>query len=98
MVNSERNLTLSRQVVEGLRFVVRDPYLRAMVSYAALVNFALLGYQAVQIVFLVRTVGVGSFAVGLLVAAGSMGGVIERQRRPRMRDVERRHDQVVRPG
>lgn len=67
---------LRRQVVEGLRFVFRDPYLRAIVSYAALVNFALLGYQAVQIVFLVRTVGVGSFAVGLLVAAGSVGGVV----------------------
>jgi MFS family permease len=63
-------------VVEGLRFVVHDRYLRPMVSYAALVNFALMGYQAVQVVFLVRTVGAGSFAVGLLVAAGSAGGVV----------------------
>jgi len=67
---------LGRQVVEGLRFVVHDRYLRPMVSYAALVNFALMGYQAVQVVFLVRTVGAGSFAVGLLVASGSAGGVV----------------------
>ncbi|MEV4434837.1 MFS transporter [Streptomyces sp. NPDC049555] len=69
-------LTLRRQISEGLRFVARDPYLRPMVTYGAVLNLALMGYQAVQIVFLVRAVGVDSATVGALVMAGSLGGVL----------------------
>ena len=66
---------LRRQVAEGLRFVGRDAYLRPLVAYGALANLALLGYQAVQVVFLVRTVGLSPASVGLLLTAGSAGGV-----------------------
>ncbi|GLX00427.1 MFS transporter [Microtetraspora sp. NBRC 16547] len=56
--------TLRRQIGEGLRFVVHDRYLRPMVVYGALVNLALMGYQGIQIVFLVRTVGANAATVG----------------------------------
>ncbi|WP_307795043.1 MFS transporter [Actinacidiphila acididurans] len=67
---------LGRQIGEGMRFVLRDPYLRPIVTYGALANFALLGYQAVQVVFLVRTAGASTATVGLLLTSGSIGGIL----------------------
>ncbi|MFD7483583.1 MFS transporter [Streptomyces mirabilis] len=67
---------LRRQIVEGLRFVGRDPYLRPMVTWGAAINMALMGYQAVQVVFLVRTVGLNPATVGVLLTSGSAGGIV----------------------
>jgi MFS family permease len=67
---------LGRQIAEGLRFVARDRYLRPMVTWGAVVNMAFLGYEAVQVVFLVRTVGLNPAEVGLLLTAGSVGGIV----------------------
>ncbi|MEU4497553.1 MFS transporter [Streptomyces sp. NPDC023998] len=72
--NGER-VTLRRQIIEGLRFVGRDRYLRPMVTWGAAINMALMGYQAVQVVFLVRTVGLNPAMVGLLLTSGSTGGI-----------------------
>lgn len=69
-------LSLRRQISEGLRFVVRDQYLRPMVTWGAVINMALMGYQAVQVVFLVRTVGLNPAMVGLLLTSGSTGGIV----------------------
>lgn len=60
----------------GLRFLGRDPYLRPIVIYGATLNFLLMGYQAVQVIFLVRTIGVSTGAVGLLVMCASLGGTL----------------------
>ncbi|MEU1574087.1 MFS transporter [Streptomyces collinus] len=68
--------SLRRQIAEGLRFVGRDPYLRPMVMWGAVINLALMGYQAVQVVFLVRTVGLNPGMVGLLLTSGSAGAVV----------------------
>ncbi|MFE9030684.1 MFS transporter [Streptomyces iakyrus] len=68
--------SLRRQMAEGLRFVGRDRYLRPMVMWGAVVNLALMGYQAVQVVFLVRTVGLNPGMVGLLLTSGSAGAVV----------------------
>ncbi|MCQ6246173.1 MFS transporter [Streptomyces malaysiensis] len=67
--------SLRQQIIEGLRFVSRDRYLRPMVTWGAVINMALMGYQAVQVVFLVRTVGLNPAMVGLLLASGSTGGI-----------------------
>ncbi|MER7092464.1 MFS transporter [Streptomyces althioticus] len=75
---------LVREMGEGLRFLSRDPYLRPIVIYGASLNLLLMGYQAVQIVFLVRTVGVGAGAVGLLVMCSSLGGVLGALLTPRL--------------
>lgn len=64
------------EVGEGLGFVVRDPYLRQMVIYGALANLAIDGYEAVRIPFLIRTVGVNPAVVGVLIAAGGLGGIL----------------------
>ncbi|BAU87785.1 hypothetical protein SLA_6919 [Streptomyces laurentii] len=53
-----------------------DRCVRAVTAFAAAVNLAMAGLQAVQIVFLVRTVGVGSDTLGWLVSCGGLGGVL----------------------
>ncbi|WP_405870234.1 MFS transporter [Streptomyces zaomyceticus] len=67
---------LSREMADGLRFVVGDPWVRVVTAFGAAVNLAMAGFQAVQIVFLVRTVGVGSDTLGWLVSCGGLGGVL----------------------
>lgn len=75
-VPDEEPAPLRRQIAEGLRFVARDRYLRPMVTWGAVINMALMGYQAVQVVFLVRTVGLNPASVGLLLTLGSIGGIV----------------------
>ncbi|MFI6440131.1 MFS transporter [Streptomyces sp. NPDC050759] len=64
------------EIAEGLRFLGHDPYLRPIVIYGATLNFLLMGYQAVQVIFLVRTIGVSTGTVGLLVMCASLGGTL----------------------
>ncbi|GIF64353.1 MFS transporter [Asanoa ishikariensis] len=68
--------SLKAEVAEGLRFVARDPYLRVLTIWGAVSNLALIGYQSVLVVFLVREVGVAPGVVGGLIAATSLGGVL----------------------
>ena len=68
--------TLRQEIGEGIRFVARDPYLRVLTVFGAVSNIGLIGYQSILVVFLVREVGVSPGAVGGLVAAASMGGVL----------------------
>jgi MFS family permease len=67
---------LREQIAEGLRFLASDRYLRPIVIYGALANVALAGYEAVQVVYLVRVLGASPLLVGLVIAAGSLGGVL----------------------
>lgn len=64
-----------REIAEGVRFVAHDPYLRNLACFGALANLALNGIQAVQTVFLVRTVHLSSGGVGLVFAVVSIGGL-----------------------
>ena len=61
---------------DGLRFLVRDRYLRTMTLFGAAANLALLGYQSILVVFLVRENGIAPGLVGVVVAAMSSGGVL----------------------
>ncbi|PAZ16947.1 MFS transporter [Streptomyces sp. SA15] len=72
----EVRVPLRQQISDGLRFVGRDRYLRPMVTWGAVINMALMGYQAVQVVFLVRAVGLNPAMVGLLLTSGSTGGIV----------------------
>ncbi|MER7701873.1 MFS transporter [Kitasatospora sp. NPDC097605] len=71
---SERRGIL-REIGEGVRFLVHDPYLRTLASFAAVGNLGLNGIQAVQTVFLVRSVGVSPGGVGAVFAVVSVGGL-----------------------
>jgi len=63
-------------VLAGLRFVWRDPYVRAMATFSSLANLAFTGVDALLVVFLVRSIGLSSAAAGLVVASLGVGGVL----------------------
>ncbi|MFI1104550.1 MFS transporter [Streptomyces melanogenes] len=71
-----RTRRIRQEVADGLRFVAHDRYVRTVTAYGAALNLALAAYQAVQVVFLVRTVGAQPGAVGALLACGGLGGVL----------------------
>jgi Na+/melibiose symporter-like transporter len=68
--------TIRREIVAGLRFVGSDRLLRIFTLTAALANLTMTGYESILVVFLVRTVGVNSATVGVLLAAGAAGGIL----------------------
>jgi MFS family permease len=68
--------SLRAEISEGVRFLVRDPYLRVVALYMGAGNFGDSMVEAVVIVFLVRTVKVGPGLAGILVATMGIGGVI----------------------
>jgi hypothetical protein len=68
----------------GVTFVARDPYLRPFTVYAAAANLAYTGNLALVVVFLIRVVGLGSAAVGLLMAAGGVGSLLGALSAPRL--------------
>jgi MFS family permease len=67
---------LRQTIADGIRFVAGDPYLSRMCLSATLSNLGLSGFEAVQIVFLVRVLKFDPFAVGLLVAAPGAGALL----------------------
>lgn len=71
-----RKTTVRTEVSRGIRFVAGDPYLRPLALYGALANMAYTGNLALVVLFLVRVVGLGPAAVGLLMATGGIGGVL----------------------
>lgn len=55
--------------------IAADPWFRTLTLFGAASNLALMGYQSIQVVFLVRSVGLTPGTVGALIAATSAGGV-----------------------
>jgi MFS family permease len=79
-----RTSSIRAEAWQGICFVARDPYLRAMTLYAAVANLAYTGNLALVVVFLVRVVGLGSAVVGLLLATGGIGGLLGALGAPRL--------------
>jgi MFS family permease len=73
---ASRPAALRREIAAGLSLVLRDPFLRQLSVFWAAANLALTGYTALQVVFLVRVVGLAPGAVGLLTAAPGLGGIL----------------------
>jgi MFS family permease len=71
-----RRVGLRREVADGLRLVLRDPFLRQLSTFWAAANLALTGYTALLVVFLVRVVGLTPGSVGLLAAVPGIGGIL----------------------
>ncbi|HWM07051.1 MAG TPA: MFS transporter [Actinophytocola sp.] len=67
---------LRKEIGEGLRYVTRDPYLRILALAASVDNLILNGYMALLVLFLVREVEVPLGAVGLLITADAIGGLL----------------------
>lgn len=67
---------LRARIASGLRTTARDPMLRFSTLMGGASNFGLTGYQTLLVLFLVRQVHLSSSLVGVLLALGSVGGVL----------------------
>jgi MFS family permease len=67
---------LRREIADGLKLVLRDPFLRQLSTFWAVANLALTGYTALLVVFLVRVIGLTPGSVGLLTAIPGIGGIL----------------------
>jgi MFS family permease len=65
---------LAAEVAEGLRYVLGDNVLRAIALCTATANLFMAAVLSLMVVFLVRTVGLPSVAVGLIVTGSALGG------------------------
>jgi len=68
--------TLRADIAAGIRYLVREPYLRIIALCAAVENLLLSGALALLVVFLIRVVGVPAGTVGILMIADSFGGML----------------------
>lgn len=64
------------EIREGLGFVMRDRYLRAIALSAAISNGCGSAVAALEVVFMIDTVGVSVGLFGVLLTAGAVGGVL----------------------
>jgi MFS family permease len=69
------NTPLRRQIGDGLRFIRSDPLIRPLTLFGGTANLALVGYQSLLVVFLLRTVGLQPGYVGVVLAIASCGGL-----------------------
>ncbi|WP_079148494.1 MFS transporter [Streptomyces agglomeratus] len=68
--------SLRADIAEGLRFVLGQPLLRVIAAATALGNFFTALLLATQTVFLVRDLGLQPGAVGLVLSAAAVGGLL----------------------
>jgi MFS family permease len=68
--------SLRREIAEGLHYVAADPFLRVLTIAPAVANFFFIGFEAINVVFLVRVVHLAPATVGLLVGLVSLGSVV----------------------
>jgi len=67
--------TLGAEIAEGTRFIRQDPYLRPLTLYGCAANLSYSGSTALVVVLLVRVIGLGPAASGLLLAVSGFGGI-----------------------
>lgn len=67
---------LRREVMEGLRFVFGNRTLRAIIGTTSTANLFHGMQYAVQVLFLVRVIGLTDGQAGLMLTAGGIGGVL----------------------
>ncbi|GAB2726421.1 MFS transporter [Kitasatospora kifunensis] len=74
--DERRRRTLLGEVREGLRIVGRDRWLRCFMIYGATANLALTAYQSIQVLFLLNRAQLPESALGTLIGAASVGGIL----------------------
>jgi MFS family permease len=68
--------SLRADIADGLRYVVHEPSLRALVTSVAVANFIFGGYAAVVLVFYARQLGLPAAVIGVIVAVAGIGGIV----------------------
>jgi predicted MFS family arabinose efflux permease len=72
----ERPRALRSRIREGLRFVYTDRLLRYFTVSGGISNFGLTGFQAILVLYLVRSGGLTPATIGLVLAINGIGGVV----------------------
>lgn len=72
----DRVVPLAAHVREGLSWVLGHPALRAVAGYAGTENFFLGAFQAVFVLFAIRTVGLTPALLGIVYAGQGVGGLL----------------------
>jgi MFS family permease len=67
---------LGREIRDGLRFLIHDPYLLPLAAFTSTLCLGLSGTDALLIVFFVRTLGVTSSVTGVLLGLAGVGGLL----------------------
>ncbi len=67
---------LRSEVAAGIRVVAHDRFLRFFTLQGGASNFALTGYGALLVLFVVRDLGLDPRGVGTVLALGSLGGLV----------------------
>lgn len=69
-------MRMRAQIGEGIRYVAGDPILRKGVAWSGTANFFVIMVESLGPVFLVKTLHLRPGYVGLILAAGAVGGVL----------------------
>ena len=64
------------EIAEGLRFVVHEPFLRRIVACTSLGNFAGAISGAVVVIYVLRTLDLGTATWGAILSASAIGGLL----------------------
>ncbi len=67
---------LLRRAADGMRFLVRHPYLKASLACATTINFFSFVVSALVILFASRTLGLSAGTIGLAFGIGATGGLL----------------------
>ncbi|MGQ0841948.1 MFS transporter [Actinokineospora sp.] len=67
---------VGREIMDGLTFVVRQPYLRVIVLSGGLYNFFYVFLEALFVVYAVRVLEFDAGLIGLVMSLGAIGGVL----------------------
>lgn len=65
-----------QDILEGMRFILRTPLIRAALGATAILNFFNAAFWALLVVFAVRTLGISAGALGIVLAIGALGSVL----------------------
>jgi MFS family permease len=65
-----------REIADGIKVIMQGRLLQAMLTVAAVGNFALMGITALSVFYLVHTEGTPPGTAGLAIGAGSLGGIL----------------------
>ena len=71
-----RSRRLSANIVEGLRVVLGDPRMRVIVGSRGILNLFNAMLEAVFVLYIVRSLGVGPGVLGFIFAVGSVGFLV----------------------
>lgn len=73
--STDRNRQLIREIRDGLRFVLGQPFIRATTAHATTAVLFLATRYAVDVLFLLRTVGLTPSGIGVLMTVSGLGAV-----------------------